>query len=225
MKNLAILILMLATTAAQSAIVQVTLEGTLQNYSSHPEDVVGLNGSAITLTFSYDDSVTYDAFYSCNCNSGGSYNFQSAFGSLQAQITDRNFGLQDFEFFSHDLSADAISSFDGDTLSMHAAGNSDWLEPIASTSGIAILTDVYLGNVNLSMAGGALPGYAAWNGNEYWWNDPSITLSIDGTAHNYSLQNLTSSAVLVSTVPIPAAVWLFGSALAGLGWMRRRKTV
>ena len=26
-------------------------------------------------------------------------------------------------------------------------------------------------------------------------------------------------------VPIPAAVWLFGSALAGLGWMRRKKTV
>jgi hypothetical protein len=28
----------------------------------------------------------------------------------------------------------------------------------------------------------------------------------------------------VSAVPIPAAVWLFGSALAGLGWMRRRQT-
>jgi hypothetical protein len=31
--------------------------------------------------------------------------------------------------------------------------------------------------------------------------------------------------IVVSAVPIPAAVWLFGSALAGLGWMRRRKTV
>ncbi len=27
-----------------------------------------------------------------------------------------------------------------------------------------------------------------------------------------------------SVVPIPAAVWLFGSALAGLGWLRRRQT-
>jgi len=26
-----------------------------------------------------------------------------------------------------------------------------------------------------------------------------------------------------TVVPVPAAVWLFGSALAGLGWMRRRK--
>lgn len=31
--------------------------------------------------------------------------------------------------------------------------------------------------------------------------------------------------IVVSTVPIPAAVWLFGSALVGLGWMRRKQTV
>jgi hypothetical protein len=29
----------------------------------------------------------------------------------------------------------------------------------------------------------------------------------------------------ISVVPIPASVWLFGSALAGLGWMRRKQTV
>lgn len=29
----------------------------------------------------------------------------------------------------------------------------------------------------------------------------------------------------INVVPVPAAAWLFGSALAGLGWMRRRKTV
>jgi hypothetical protein len=28
----------------------------------------------------------------------------------------------------------------------------------------------------------------------------------------------------VSAIPIPAAVWLFASALAGLGWLRRRQT-
>ncbi|MBT8422392.1 MAG: VPLPA-CTERM sorting domain-containing protein [Gammaproteobacteria bacterium] len=27
----------------------------------------------------------------------------------------------------------------------------------------------------------------------------------------------------VTTVPVPAAVWLFGSALVGLGWLRRRR--
>lgn len=32
-----------------------------------------------------------------------------------------------------------------------------------------------------------------------------------------------NSTVTVSAVPVPAAVWLFGSALAGLGWMRRKQ--
>jgi hypothetical protein len=31
--------------------------------------------------------------------------------------------------------------------------------------------------------------------------------------------------IVVSAVPVPAAVWLFGSALAGLGWLRRKQTV
>ncbi|MGI9292134.1 MAG: VPLPA-CTERM sorting domain-containing protein [Gammaproteobacteria bacterium] len=34
-----------------------------------------------------------------------------------------------------------------------------------------------------------------------------------------------SFLVRTSVVPIPAAAWLFGSALAGLGWLRRRQTV
>lgn len=29
----------------------------------------------------------------------------------------------------------------------------------------------------------------------------------------------------ISAVPVPAAVWLFGSALAGLGWLRRKQVV
>jgi len=29
--------------------------------------------------------------------------------------------------------------------------------------------------------------------------------------------------VVISAVPLPAAVWLFGSALAGLGWIRRKR--
>ena len=41
-------------------------------------------------------------------------------------------------------------------------------------------------------------------------------------AQQYTLFKSTSVA---SVVPIPAAVWLFGSALAGLGWMRRKQTV
>jgi hypothetical protein len=31
--------------------------------------------------------------------------------------------------------------------------------------------------------------------------------------------------IVTNVVPVPAAAWLFGSALAGLGWMRRKQTV
>jgi hypothetical protein len=47
----------------------------------------------------------------------------------------------------------------------------------------------------------------------------------DGGDNFFSVTGDVSHQIRGSAVPIPAAVWLFGSALAGLGWMRRRKTV
>jgi hypothetical protein len=48
-----------------------------------------------------------------------------------------------------------------------------------------------------------------------------------GTQALWSASNSYNAILTVttSTVPVPAAVWLFGSALAGLGWMRRKQTV
>jgi hypothetical protein len=40
----------------------------------------------------------------------------------------------------------------------------------------------------------------------------------------YDNYALTTQAISFNVVPVPAAVWLFGSALAGLGWMRRKQT-
>ena len=49
--------------------------------------------------------------------------------------------------------------------------------------------------------------------------DYSIWLDA-GVQYDYSI-----NVVVSNVVPIPAAVWLFGSALAGLGWLRRKQTV
>jgi hypothetical protein len=57
----------------------------------------------------------------------------------------------------------------------------------------------------------------------------SMSLNIQNTLQAYTDANGESAwiqkkiTLVVSEVPVPAAVWLFGSALAGLGWMRRRR--
>jgi hypothetical protein len=62
------------------------------------------------------------------------------------------------------------------------------------------------------------------------FGDPDFSLVL--TAGRYSVQlssysgsgtyEFTTSASMAPTVPLPAAVWLFGSALGILGWMRRK---
>jgi hypothetical protein len=49
-----------------------------------------------------------------------------------------------------------------------------------------------------------------------------ISLSFEGASQSgfLFLDNIQTSVV-----PVPAAVWLFGSALAGLGWLRRKQIV
>ena len=44
------------------------------------------------------------------------------------------------------------------------------------------------------------------------------------TMLNFYNGTTAHTAWSVAAVPVPAAVWLFGSALAGLGWLRRKPT-
>jgi hypothetical protein len=46
-------------------------------------------------------------------------------------------------------------------------------------------------------------------------------LLADGSAEN--VWALSASGGVASAVPVPAAVWLFGSALGLLGWLRQRQ--
>ena len=45
------------------------------------------------------------------------------------------------------------------------------------------------------------------------------------SSSSYDVYIREASTTAYPAVPIPAAVWLFGSALAGLGWLRRKQTV
>lgn len=56
--------------------------------------------------------------------------------------------------------------------------------------------------------------------------DPNIigeyNFGIEVSQGGWGVENVRMD---VQVVPVPAAVWLFGSALAGLGWMRRKRTL
>jgi hypothetical protein len=60
-----------------------------------------------------------------------------------------------------------------------------------------------------------------WRGFPETDADAHSTNRLDSASYVYEGHYLVNSTI----VPIPAAVWLFGSALAGLGWLRRKQTV
>jgi hypothetical protein len=58
-----------------------------------------------------------------------------------------------------------------------------------------------------------------------WTNLIRVKFSSEPYPDTGSISAFAMDSIVVSVIPIPATVWLFGSALAGLGWMRRRKTI
>jgi hypothetical protein len=67
-----------------------------------------------------------------------------------------------------------------------------------------------------------------YGGQMYWSSYLAGTISradLDGTNMEVLYTGLDGpKGIAISAVPIPAAVWLFGSGLAALGWMRRRQS-
>jgi hypothetical protein len=73
-------------------------------------------------------------------------------------------------------------------------------------------------NINLSLVG---TDWTNFQFGEEWQNLHTLVFgaSVGGGLNSVGLDN-----IVVTSVPVPAAVWLFGSGLGLLGWMRRRQT-
>jgi len=89
----------------------------------------------------------------------------------------------------------------------------------ADLTGLPALAMFFTGGgfIPMTNAGGTLLLDSA--GGEGYCGVPSCA----GADLDLDLREFVSGSI--TAVPIPAAVWLFGSALAGLGWMRRKQTV
>jgi len=55
-----------------------------------------------------------------------------------------------------------------------------------------------------------------------WLNLESVTFRAEGNGFDFGFGTIEIDNVIISAVPVPAAVWLFGSALFGLAWFRQR---
>ena len=55
-------------------------------------------------------------------------------------------------------------------------------------------------------------------------NSESVYIELDSAFDQMFQSNFKTTGFATTTVPVPAAVWLFGSALGLLGWVRRRMT-
>jgi len=73
------------------------------------------------------------------------------------------------------------------------------------------------GQVSTSVAviGGVDSDMGTYSFSNAWQGLSSVTFQID--------ENLNLDNIVVTAIPIPASVWLFGSALAGLGLIRRKQ--
>jgi len=163
-------------------------------------------------------------------------------------FTPRNFRVESrdgggFDSVSETFIFSSIRSVSGDPFqSVIAAAEGFYL----TTSGVQLTADVVgtaTNNDNLSEMA-TLNGSAFATGANHWVSDPisisplfgmtandvawriDITLTADTDAiGEIAIIEADRIIVSASTVPVPAAVWLFGSALGLLGWIRRKATL
>lgn len=91
---------------------------------------------------------------------------------------------------------------------------------VLGTSEVGIAS---FGPVGIISGGGFAAGPV---GTGDWLNLEAVQFSVSSSEAIFMFDTLsiTVDNVNANVVPIPAAVWLFGSALAGLGWLKRKQT-
>jgi hypothetical protein len=183
------------------------------------DDATGLDWYALTPTVGY----SYQQMTANFADSNSQF-----FGYHYARTTDLNTSLANagyigdsYDFVTDASSRAAISSlynmFGQTGISCCNRADGFYDDEVGSDQyrvGLAILIP--------DMDGG--PGYGPNEAGVFRLLDDQYGVTVS-TDPNGAVENKIGSFIVKAAVPVPAAVWLFGSALAGLGWMRRKQTV
>jgi len=198
-------LLCVAVGSANAAVIQYSFTGSVTNDHNSQINL----GETFTLSFLIDsdapgfainDYVQYDIISGTIEFSGG---YSGSFGGAEFKVTnDRASGSQ----AGYDILSLFVYTF-YDVSGMPANFGSDFNNMdfrIWDSSGTALSDGSIPTSLNLG----------DWDGSEggILWDSPTLRHNdLDGVV-----------AYVGAPVPVPAAVWLFGSALFGLGWTRRR---
>lgn len=148
-------------------------------------------------------------------------------GTGQFAVESINFSLQDATVFTP-VAWNLPGSFSAGAGGQLHVGSNSFLQLVGGTLGANVLVDadatlelVGYGFQLDTGSGFGAAGFGALNSN-------SGTLKgflTSGQAFEFDFSHDAAlSDIVLTAVPVPAAVWLFGSALAGLGWLRRKQT-
>lgn len=114
----------------------------------------------------------------------------------------------------------SMTSDTGQTFSLHSL---DMLNTLPVTEdGPITITGFFAGGSQVQTVLNVDANYNTFFFDSTWVDLVEVTLgaTVGGGFNGVAVDN-----IVVTAVPIPAAAWLFGSALAGLGWIRRKQTV
>jgi hypothetical protein len=176
---------------------------------------------ATSFGYDGDGDLIVDVIFSTT-DAGGFNTFGP--GADQAFINEP--GLEGTTLLSPDLRVDFLNGASGNlSFGLATSGFSDGADGVsfniydaadnllASTFDSTYFTPSSFPEAFVSLGFGGVAAYATFD-----------FTSVE--ANRYIIDNFSGTfGSTEDVVPIPAAVWLFGSALGGLGWMRRRKTV
>jgi len=226
------LIAALLSMPAYSSNITVISEGVFSEYTD-PDGLLPFaepnSGTVFSLRFTYDDATPDDLLFS----EGGSVDllptlgsYNDAIVSMTLTIGSESFQLQPINFiFINNDGVDTQTGGNSDlwvakTLTETQTGNPG--ELLKEGFGIIFVESGTLPIPSLTSDDLVVPEWpGTWSLGSIFYNI-QLETEVNGEIITEILANANANVSSFTIVPVPAAVWLFGSALGLLGWMRRK---